>query len=65
MKRSNILKIGLVKAGISQVEASEQFGVAISTIHRQCNSENPTLSTIIRYAQLCGLEASELIALSE
>lgn len=65
MKRTNILKLGLVKAGISQVEASEEFGVSISTVHRQCKSDNPTLSTIIKYAQLSGLKASELIALSE
>jgi hypothetical protein len=65
MKSNKILKLALVKSGISQVTASEWMGVNLSTVHRQCNSQNPTLSTIVKYAGICNMKPSELIALGE
>jgi len=65
MKKINILKLALNKANISQIDAAKHFGVNPNTVNQQCNSNDLKLSTILKYAELCKMQVSELIALSE
>jgi len=65
MQKGNFLQLALVKAGISQVQAAKHFDVNISTVQRQCKGSDPKLSTILKYAALCNVKVSEMIAMSE
>jgi len=60
-----ILRLALVKSGINQISAAEKLGLSVHTVRNQCKSNNPKLSTVTKYAELCNMKASELIALSE
>lgn len=62
---NSVIKLGLVKYGVSTLEAARILNLSVQTVRNQSNSKNPTLATIRKYADIFDLEASELIALSE
>ena len=62
---SNIIKLGLIKYGVSTLDAARILNLSVQTVRNQSNSKNPTLATIKKYADIFDIEASELIALSE
>jgi transcriptional regulator with XRE-family HTH domain len=61
----NILYKALVLSGFSQKEIAKKLNLAPNTVSQQCRSKDPKLSTIEKYAKLCDMKPSELIALGE
>lgn len=60
-----VIRLGLIKYGITKQMAANKLGLSVFTVRNQLNSKDPKLSTISKYAELFGISTSELISLSE